>query len=428
MYSPTAIIEKLPMNLNPLSRIERNIDVPSDLASVTRIGDDEVNPELLGLTFEDREAIWESAEALYKTGLYPAVTMSMRRHGEVVLNRSIGHQRGNGPGEVGESVVATPDMPMCLFSASKAITAMLVHLLEEQGDLNVLNPVSFYIPEFGANGKKNITVQQILAHRAGIATFKDIDPEVLFDYDEILKILYNAEPTTIHGRELAYHAITGGYVLGELIQRITGESIREFMRKHVQEPLGFKYFNYGTTDAQYPDIARNYVTGLPIVFPVKQFIKRVLGASFETAVELSNDPRFYQQVIPAGNIVATADECSRFFQCLLNGGELDGKRIFQPVTVERAIREVNKPELDRILMVPMRYSAGMMLGSSGWGMFGPATAHAYGHLGLTNNLCWADPQRATSVSILTSGNPLVGTHLPRLGMLLNTISKRCPSV
>ena len=428
MYSPSELIGKIPMNLNPLARIERNIVVPSDLSSVTRIAEGEMDPELLGLTCEDRDAIWGATEALYKTGLYPAITLCIRRHGEVLLNRSIGHQRGNGPGDIGEAVVATPDMPMCLFSASKAITAMLIHLLEEQGELNVLNPVSFYIPEFGANGKKNITVQQILSHRAGIATFKDIDPEVLFDYEEILNILYNAKPTTIHGRELAYHAITGGYVLGELIQRITGESIREFMRKHIQEPLGFKYFNYGLPDEQFGDLARNYVTGLPIVFPVKQFINRVLGASFETAVELSNDPRFYQQIIPAGNIVATADECSRFFQCLLNGGELDGKRIFEAVTVERAIREVSKPEIDRILMVPMRYSAGMMLGNTGWGMFGPATAHAYGHLGLTNNFCWADPERATTVSILTSGNPLAGSHLPRLGMLLNTISKRCRTI
>lgn len=416
------------MNLNPLARLERNIIVPSDLASVTRIADGEVNPELLGMTFEDKEAIWAATEALYSTGMYPAITLCIRRHGEVLLNRSIGHQRGNGPGDIGEPVVATPDMPMCLFSASKAITAMLVHLLEEQGELNALNPVSFYIPEFGANGKKNITVQQILSHRAGIATFKDIDPEVLFDYDEVLNILCNAEPTTLHGRELAYHAITGGYVLGELVNRITGKNIREFMREYIQEPLGFKYFNYGVPDEQYDDVARNYVTGLPIVFPVKQFINRVLGAPFETAVNMSNDPRFYQQVIPAGNVVATADECSRFFQCLLNDGELDGKRIFQPVTIGRAIREVNKLELDKVLMIPMRYSAGMMLGSAGWGVFGPSTAQAYGHLGLTNNLCWADPQRATSVSILTSGNPLVGSHLPRFGMLLNTISKRCGSV
>lgn len=428
-FSPNAVIGDIAVNLNPFQRLEHHINVPKSLSSVTTIADNEVNPEWLGMTEDDRDAIWQSVRALYKTGIYPAVSLCVRRHGEILLNRAIGHAHGNGPKENGPLVLATPDTPYCLFSASKAITAMLVHLLEQEGELNLLNPVSFYVPEFGANGKKDITIQQILAHRAGIATLKEkIDPEVLFDKPTILNILYNAKPTSLHGRELAYHALTGGYVLGEIIERVTGESLREFMRKRVQEPLGFKYFNFGAPREQYPDVATNYFTGLPLVFPVKQAIARILGAPLETAIEVSNDPRFYDAVIPAGNIVATAEESSRFFQCLLNGGELDGTRIFQPVTVERAVREVNSTEIDKVLLMPMRYSAGMMLGNHGWGMFGPATPSAYGHLGLTNNFVWADPERALSVALITSGNPIVGTHLPRLGMLLNTLSKRCGKI
>lgn len=413
------------VNLNPLHRLENNIRVPSDLEAVTTIADDEVNPTWLGVKESDKVAVWKAVQNLYKTGMYPAVSICIRRHGEVVLNRSIGHAKGNGPQDTDAKQLVTPDTPFCLFSASKAITAMLVHLLEEQGEINLLNPVSYYIPEFGQNGKENITIHQILAHRAGIARIPgEIEPETLFDYDEVKRLLFEAAPTSLHGREMAYHAVTGGYVLGELVQRVTGESIREYMRKQVQEPLGFKYFNYGTSRDDYPAIARNYISGLPLVFPLSLALKRILGVPLDKAVELSNDPRFYDQIIPAGNIVATADECSRFFQCLLNGGELDGKRIFQPVTIDRAVREVNKTAIDKNLLLPMRYSAGMMLGDRGWGTFGPATPHAYGHLGLTNNFCWADPQRALSVSLLTSGNPVVGTHLPRLGMLLGTISRR----
>lgn len=416
------------ISLNPLATIENNINVPDSIDDVVRIADNEVNPEWLGLTERDKDIIWENVQALYRTGAYPALSICIRRHGEILLNRSIGHVRGNGPGDHGEKVVATPETPFCLFSASKAITAMLIHLLEERGEINLLNPVSFYIPEFAANGKKRITIQQILAHRAGIASFKDIDPEVLFDHDAIMNLINNAEPTNLHGRELAYHALTGGYVLGELVERVTGQNIREFHRDNVQLPMGFTNFNYGTPDEVYPQIARNYLTGLPIVFPVKQFIKRILGAELSKAIELSNDPRFYQQVIPAGNMVATAEECSRFFQCLLNGGEYEGKRIFQPVTIERAVREVNATELDSMLLAPMRYSAGMMLGNYPVGLFGPATPHAYGHLGLTNNFCWADPERMIAVSLLTSGNPVLGTHIPRLALLLASISKRCKRV
>jgi len=81
-----------------------------------------------------------------------------------------------------------------------------------------------------------------------------------------------------------------------------------------------------------------------------------------------------------------------------------------------------------MLLAPMRYSAGMMLGNYPVGLFGPATPHAYGHLGLTNNFCWADPERMIAVSLLTSGNPVLGTHIPRLALLLASISKRCKRV
>jgi CubicO group peptidase (beta-lactamase class C family) len=416
------------VSLNPLARIEHNIEVPRSLRDVVRIADNEVNPEWLGLTERDRDRIWGAVEALYRTGAYPALSICIRRHGEILLNRSIGHVRGNGPGDRDAKVVATPDTPYCLFSASKAITAMLVHLLEEQGRINQLNPVSYYIPEFAANGKKRITVQQILAHRAGIASFDNIDPEMLFDHHAIMNLIYSAKPTNLHGRELAYHALTGGYVLGELVQRVTGASIKEYLRENVQVPMGFRNFNYGVPDEVYPEVARNYLTGFPVVFPVKQFIRRILGADLQTAIDLSNDPRFYQQIIPAGNITATAEECSRFFQCLLNGGEYDGKRIFQPVTIERAVREVSATQFDSTLLAPMRYSAGMMLGNYPIGLFGPATPSAYGHIGLTNNFCWADPERMIAVSLLTSGNPVLGSHIPRLAMLLTIISRRCKKV
>ena len=117
------------VSLNPLARIEHNIEVPRSLRDVVRIADNEVNPEWLGLTERDRDRIWGAVEALYRTGAYPALSICIRRHGEILLNRSIGHVRGNGPGDNDAKVVATPDTPYCLFSASKAITAMLVHLL-----------------------------------------------------------------------------------------------------------------------------------------------------------------------------------------------------------------------------------------------------------------------------------------------------------
>jgi len=413
---------------NPVGLLEQNIQAPRSVAGITRTASNEVDPETLGLTRDDKSAIWKATKALYRTGAYPAIALCIRRHGEILINRTIGHTHGNGPGEAAsDRVVATPSTPFCLFSASKAITAMMIHLLEERQQINLHNPVSFYIPEFAANGKKSITVEQILTHRAGIATLKDVDVETWLDQDAMMQLICQARPTSSHREELAYHALTGGYVLGELVHRITGQNLREFMTEHVRIPMDMQYFNYGAPGGRYAEVATNYVTGMRLTFPVKQFVKRIIGMDLTTAVLASNQPSFYEHIIPASNMVATAEEASRFFQCLLDDGEYQGKRIFQPVTVERAIQESNDTKLDKMLLIPMRYSAGMMLGNT-IGLYGLHTSQAFGHIGLTNNFCWADPERRITVALLTSGNPVVGSHLPALMKLLVTISGRCKNV
>jgi CubicO group peptidase (beta-lactamase class C family) len=90
------------------------------------------------------------------------------------------------------------------------------------------------------------------------------------------------------------------------------------------------------------------------------------------------------------------------------------------------VAEVGKPEVDRSLLVPLRYSAGMMLGDSPVGMFGPNTSQAFGHLGFANIFVWADFERDMSVALLTTGKLVVGPHLPALWMLLTAISRHCP--
>lgn len=404
--------------------------VPADLSSVTSIDyDRETAPEAAGFRSGQVEKIWEAVEGLYKTGISPAITFCLRREGKVVLNRAIGHARGNGPddGPGTPKVLATPDTPVCLFSASKAITAMLVHLLDERGLIDLLDPISHYIPEYGVNGKKNATIYHLLAHRGGIPKISgDFDPELLYDLEGILDMLCRARPVAPSGHRVAYHAITAGYIFGELVERVTGMSVREFLRESFAEPMGMRFFNYGLPEADRSLAAVNYNTGFKPVGPANAYIQHILGGDLELAVNMTNDPRFMDTICPAGNIYATAEEASRFFQMLLDGGRYGDRQIFQPMTIKRALIEVGKPELDRSLLIPMRYSMGMMLGNNPVGMYGPMTRKAFGHLGLTNIFCWADPDRDTSVSLLTTGKPLVGTHLPALGKLLFTLSTQCP--
>lgn len=404
--------------------------VPAHLGSITTIDhENEVAPDEAGFRPGQAERIWQAVEGLYKTGFSPAITFCLRRQGKIVFNRAIGHARGNGPEDTAHTAkqLATPETPICLFSASKVVTAMLVHKLDEEGLIDLLDPVSHYIPEYGVNGKRNATIYHLLAHRGGIPRISgNFDPELLYDVDGIVKELCKAEAVSPSGYRAAYHAITAGYILGELIERVTGMSLREYLYKTFREPMGMRFFDYGVPVQDRSEVAVNYCTGFKPVPPVSTFIQHVLGGSLELATDMTNDPRFMDTVCPAGNLYATAEEASRFFQMLLDGGEYQGKRIFDPRTIRRATLEVSRPEFDATLLVPMRYSMGMMLGNKPVGMYGPQTKRAFGHLGFTSIFCWADPDRATSISLLTSGKALVGPHLPALGKLLLATSQECP--
>lgn len=405
--------------------------VPANLASVTTIDEErEQSPSSAGFLPGQVEAIWEAVENLYRTGFSPAMTFCLRREGKIVLNRALGHAKGNGPEDHPDSakVLATPDTPICLFSASKVVTAMLVHLLDERGDIDLLDPISHYIPEYGVNGKRNATIYQLLSHRGGIPSLDgDFDPELLYDVDAIVAELCRARPVSRSGHRVAYHALTGGYILGEIIERVTGKSVREFLRETVTEPMGMRFFNYGLPEQDQHLAATNYATGFKPVGPVSLYIKHILGGDLELAVRMTNDPRFMDTICPAGNIYATAEEASRFFQMLLDDGRYGDQQIFQPMTIKRAVLEAGRPELDRKLLVPMRYGLGPMLGNNPVGLFGPLTRRAFGHLGLSNIFCWADPERDTSVALLTTGKALVGPHLLALGKVLAATSFQCPN-
>lgn len=407
----------------------KTIRVPDDLGRVTSYKpDEEVNPIEADMSREGVQAIWAGVENLYRSGIHPAISFCLRRQGNLVLKRAIGHARGNGPddGREVEKILVTPDTPICLFSVSKVVTAMLIHWLDEHGMINLMDPVSHYIPEFVTYGKENTTIHHILSHRGGIPIPpRSIEPEIIFDHDTFLKVLCESKPVSLGGRRMAYHAITGGFILGEIVRRVTGKDIRQLLRETVQTPLNFRYFNFGLPDEGVSKVALNYYTGMPVMFPFSTITRRALGAPWEEVVRISNDPRFMRTIIPSGNLFSTADEMSRFFQLLLNKGELDGVRVFKPLTVHHAIMEAGKPEIDRTIMIPMRYGAGMILGGKLIGMYGPFTQKAYGHLGFSNIFCWADPERDIAVSLLTTGKALLGTHLVPLARLLARISKHC---
>ena len=165
--------------MNPLNRIYKTIPSVSNLESITIRGKEETASSL-NIPTEEINSLWSGVEELYRTRLYPGISICVRYRGNAILNRTIGHFSGNGPDDAktGRKILLRPEHPICLFSASKAITAILMHHLDERGDIHLLDPVARYIPEFAQKGKKNITLYHLLTHRAGIPRIQeDIEPE-----------------------------------------------------------------------------------------------------------------------------------------------------------------------------------------------------------------------------------------------------------
>lgn len=390
----------------------------------------EVDPRALGLRRSDVDAIWQATLALYRTGHHPAISLCLRRRGEILLKRSVGHTSGNGPEARPDEPLrqATPDTPFCLFSASKAVTAVVIHLLDDRGLLHIDDPVVEYLPDFGRHGKENTTIRHVLTHRSGIASLSEGEEalDLLTRWEDIVDRLCDARPSSVAGRRLAYHALSGGFVLGEIVRRVTGRDIREVLHDELLAPLGFQGMNYGCPPEQLSDVARSAFTGLPVPWPVSHLVRRALGVGLEEAARFANDPRFLTSIVPSGNIVATADEASRFFQMLLNGGHLDGVEVLHPRTLRRARNESSYMEVDFTLIFPVRYGLGFMLGSDRVSLFGSRSSNAFGHLGFMNTLVWADPDRDISVALLTSGKPFLDTHLYSMMQWVRTVTNRIP--
>jgi len=411
--------------LSTTSRVTKNL---AEVTSRSARGEDD--PRAGGVEPEAVEGIWQSVERLYRSGVHPAIQLCIRRRGKVLLDRSIGHARGNGPADPpdAEKVLATTETPFNIYSASKAVTAMVVHLLDQRHEIHFDDTLSYYIPEYAKHGKERITIRQVLTHRAGVPNIprEAIDLDRLNDPAWVLGFLCEAVPLWRPGRLIGYHAITGGFILGEVVKRITGKDIRTVLADEILQPLGFRWGNYGVPADDVPKVALAYVTGPPVLPPLSGMLQRALAVPIHEAVELSNDPRFMTAIVPAGNVITTANELSRFYQLLLDGGELDGVRIFEPRTIHRATAEQSYLEFDLTLGLPLRYGMGFMLGGQWLSLYGPDTEHVFGHLGFTNIVGWADPERQVAAALMTSGKPVLYPQIYYLFDIIRQIGRACP--
>jgi CubicO group peptidase (beta-lactamase class C family) len=251
------------------------------------------------------------------------------------------------------------------------------------------------------------------------------DVDLLVDPERVIPLLAEAKPVSKPGRRLAYHALTGGYVLAEVARRASGLDVRRLLRQEVLEPLGMSHLDYGVRPEELPQVAENALTGPPPPRLAATLFRRSLGVDYSQAGDLSNDPRFLTGLVPSGNIVGTAEEACRFMELLLRGGRLGGVRIFEERTVREALREQSYLEVDLTLALPVRYGMGFMLGGRVLSPFGTGTPRAFGHIGFTNVVMYADPERDISVSLMTSGKPFLALGELKWYAVMQTIARAC---
>ncbi len=299
------------------------------------------------------------------------------RDGQVVLDRSFG---------------CASEALFWTFSVSKPFVALAVHLLVERGMLGLDDPVALHWPEFARNGKERITVRHVLTHRAGIPFSSGGllgDVAAMADWDRSTALAENATPWWPAGRVVGYHILSYGFVLGELVQRVSGMPVRAFVQASLLMPLGLDDIQLGLTDGAWP-------RHVPLRGQVMtDQVRRVVF----------NRRNVRQAVIPAASISATARAIATFYRMLLNGGELDGVRVLASSTVDEARRVSSDGEIDQLMHHPVRWAQGFQLGGP-VGARRPTGTHAdlrtFGHNGSSICNTWADPGRGLVFAYLTN--------------------------
>lgn len=290
-----------------------------------------------------------------------------------------------------------------VYSCTKAMTALCAQQLVEHGGLDLDAPVADYWPEFGQRGKARIPVRWLLSHRAGLPAVRETLPdEALYDWQMITAALAAEEPWWEPGTRHGYHAITFGWLVGEVVRRIDGRSLGTYFRERIARPLGLD-FHIGLADAEHHRVGE--LSGLDVAMDELQpdavglaqiILSDPMGISARAfmnppSIALGpNTPEWRRAEIPGANGHASARALARVYGALARGGDLDGVHVLDRAGLTRLITEQSHGP-DLVLQVTTRFGGGVMLSQARQdGRFGP-NPHAFGHPGAGGSVGFADP-------------------------------------
>jgi CubicO group peptidase (beta-lactamase class C family) len=345
-------------------------------------------PAAVGIDPTRVDALVERARREVDDGLYPASQIALAKDGKLVAFETFGD--------------ATDDTRFAIFSSTKAFVCSAFWMLLGEGHVSLSDRVADLVPGFGENGKDVITIEQVLSHNAGFPT-AFLNPYIWDDVERRRNTFAAWELEWEPGTRFQYHALSGHWVLCDVIETITAAHFRDVVRTRVIEPLGLRSFVLGGRDASEP-IAELRIVGEPATAEevrAEQGDLPLDPPQHHHLLALA-DPSLREVGIPAGGGVSTAADIAMFYQELI-GNE---RGLWHEETLRDATGVVRNAHDDVTRGFPMNYALGVRIGGDdGHGPErGLADApRAFGHDGAGGQIAWAEPDSGLSFCYLTNG-------------------------
>jgi len=361
------------------------------------------------------KALLARARHEVEEGNLPSCQIALARHGEVVAFETYGD--------------ASPTTRYVVFSCIKAFVAGAVWALMGDGVLDVSRPIAEYVPEFGASGKEAVTVEQLLIHTAGFPHAL-LGPPEWYSRRARLEVFAGWALEWTPGTAYRYHPTSAHWVLGEVVERVSGHDILDVVHRRVSESAGLPGWVLGVPLNEQGDIATVEVRGevasadeLEAVLGVREIPQAT--EAYEALLWL-NKPEVRALGIPGGGGIMRADHLALFYQALLhNPGDN-----WRPDILADATGTIRNTFKDPLFGSPANRTLGLTLaGDDGLGFirgFGTGTSpRAFGHGGAGGQIGWADPESGLSLGFATNGIDTNVIRQGRRGIEISTLAAAC---
>ena len=357
----------------------------------------------LGLSITELNKLRSRLQHAIDKGPLPSLQFAVARYGKLALFETLGG--------------ADNKTRYTIFSCTKPVVAAAIWRLMGEHLIDIETPVSHYIPGFAENGKRDITVEQVLCHTCGFPRAPLSAPQWWTRAGRIAAMCrwrLNWEP----GSRMEYHPLSAHWVLAELIECVSGVDYREYLRANIIAPLGLSDLRLGVAVQDQWDIAPLQCVGTP---PTSAEIQALFGSArdWRNAVDQSllmfNEPEVRALGVPGGGAVSTAADMALFYQGLMrNTGSL-----WRPQVLADATGRVRVEFADPMTGAPANYGLGVVIAgddkySPYRGMGTRVSGRAFGHQGIGGQVAWGDPVSGISFCLLTNGldaNPLRSAQL-----------------